>query len=91
MRINWTLRLKNKATLAALATTVLAFVYQVCGIFGIVPPVTPVTQDSLAQLACIVLNLLVALGVITDPTTSGVSDSARALGYDEPYSTKEVK
>ncbi len=88
MRINWTLRLKNKATLAALATTVLAFVYQVCGIFGIVPPVT---QDSLAQLACIVLNLLVALGVITDPTTSGVSDSARALGYDEPYSTKEVK
>ena len=51
----------------------------------------PVTQDSLAQLVCIVLNILVALGVVTDPTTSGVSDSVRALGYDEPYSTKEVK
>ena len=49
------------------------------------------TQDSLAQLVCIFLNVLVSLGVLTDPTTSGVSDSARALGYDEPYSTKEVK
>lgn len=82
MKINWTLRLQNKATLAALAATVLAFAYQLCGIFGIVPPVS---QDSLLQLVGIVLNILVALGVVTDPTTSGLSDSARALGYDEPY------
>lgn len=82
MKINWTLRLQNKATLAALAATVLAFAYQLCGIFGIVPPIS---QDSLMQLVGIVLNILVALGVVTDPTTSGLSDSARALGYDEPY------
>lgn len=87
MKINWTLRLQNKATLAALAATVLAFAYQLCGIFGIVPPIS---QDSLLQLVGIVLNILVALGVVTDPTTSGLSDSARALGYDEPY-TSEVK
>lgn len=85
MKINWTLRLQNKATLAALAATVLAFAYQLCGIFGIVPPVS---QDSLLQLVGIVLNILVALGVVTDPTTSGLSDSARALGYDEPYTTE---
>ena len=82
MNINWTLRLKNKTTLLALATTVLAFVYQVCGIFGIVPTVS---QDLLVQLVGLFLNLLVAVGVITDPTTSGVSDSARALGYDVPF------
>lgn len=82
MKINWTLRLQNKATLAALAATVLAFAYQLCGIFGIVPPIS---QDSLLQLVGIVLNILVALGVVTDPTTSGLSDSDRALGYDEPY------
>lgn len=82
MKINWTLRLQNKATLAALAATVLAFAYQLCGIFGIVPPIS---QYSLLQLVGIVLNILVALGVVTDPTTSGLSDSARALGYDEPY------
>ena len=85
MKINWTLRLQNKATLAAFAATVLAFAYQLCGIFGIVPPVS---QDSLLQLVGIVLNILAALGVVTDPTTSGLSDSARALGYDEPYATE---
>lgn len=85
MKINWTLRLQNKATLAALAATVLTFAYQLCGIFGIVPPVS---QDSLLQLVGIILNILAALGVITDPTTSGLSDSARALGYDEPYTTE---
>lgn len=85
MKINWTLRLQNKATLAALAATVLTFAYQLCGIFGVVPAVS---QDSLLQLVGIVLNILVALGVVTDPTTSGVSDSARALGYDEPYTTR---
>lgn len=85
MKINWTLRLQNKATLAALAATVLAFAYQLCGIFGIVPPVS---QDSLLQLVGIVLNILAALGVVTDPTTSGLSDSARALVYDEPYTTE---
>nr|DAM53702.1 MAG TPA: holin [Caudoviricetes sp.] len=85
MKINWTLRLQNKATLTALAATVLAFAYQLCGIFGIVPPVS---QDSLLQLVGIVLNILVALGVVTDPTTSGLSDSARALGYDEPYTAE---
>ena len=85
MKINWTLRLQNKATLAALAATVLAFAYQLCGIFGIVPPVS---KDSLLQLVGIVLNILAALGVVTDPTTSGLSDSARALGYDEPYTTE---
>ncbi len=85
MKINWILRLQNKATLAALAATVLAFAYQLCGIFGIVPPVS---QDSLLQLVGIVLNILAALGVVTDPTTSGVSDSARALSYDEPYTTR---
>lgn len=85
MKINWALRLQNKATLAALAATVLAFAYQLCGIFGIVPPVS---QDSLLQLVGIVLNILAALGVVTDPTTSGLSDSARALGYDEPYTTE---
>ena len=28
--------------------------------------------------------VLAILGVVTDPTTAGVSDSAQALSYDEP-------
>lgn len=81
MNINWVLRLKNKATLTALIAAALAFGYQVAGIFGVVPPVA---QDALAQAAMLLVNILVALGVVVDPTTQGVGDSERAMGYTEP-------
>ena len=81
MSINWVLRLKNKATLTALIAAALAFGYQVAGIFGVVPPVA---QDALAQAAMLLVNILVALGVVVDPTTQGVGDSSRAMEYTEP-------
>lgn len=79
--MNWKLRLKNKATLVALAAAVVAFVYQVLGIFGVIPAVS---QDTLTQMLGILINLLVALGVVVDPTTQGISDSAQAQSYDAP-------
>ena len=81
MNINWVLRLKNKATLTALIAAALAFCYQVAGIFGVVPPVS---QDALAQAAMLLVNILVALGVVVDPTTAGIGDSERAMNYTEP-------
>lgn len=81
MEINWVLRLKNKATLTALIAAALAFGYQVAGIFGVVPPVP---QDALAQAAMLLVNILVALGVVVDPTTAGIGDSERAMNYTEP-------
>lgn len=81
MNINWVLRLKNKATLTALIAAVLAFGYQAAGILGFVPPVA---QDELTQAAFLLVNVLVALGVVVDPTTQGVGDSERAMGYTEP-------
>ena len=81
MEINWLLRLKNKATLSALIPVVLGFVYQVAAILGIA---VPVPQDALVQVLLLVLNALVALGVVVDPTTQGVGDSKRALAYTEP-------
>lgn len=81
MEINWLLRLKNKATLSALIPVVLGFVYQVAAILGIA---VPVSQDALVQVLLLVLNALVALGVVVDPTTQGVGDSKRALAYTEP-------
>ena len=83
MDINWKLRLQNKATLAALIATIVAFVYQVLGIFGVVPAIS---QDMVITGAGIVLNLLVAIGVVVDPTTSGVNDSEQAMAYENPRS-----
>ena len=81
MKINWKVRFKNKTWLITFLITVLAFVYQILGMFDIVPPIT---QDMATQLVTIIINMLVAVGVVIDPTTSGASDSQQALKYDEP-------
>lgn len=81
MKINWKVRFKNKTWLITFLITVLAFVYQILGMFDIVPPIT---QDMATQLVTIVINMLVAVGVVIDPTTAGTSDSEDALKYEEP-------
>ena len=81
MKINWKLRLQNKTTLLALIGAIVALVYQVLGIFEIVPAVS---QDSVISAVAVIINILIALGVVVDPTTSGVSDSERALCYECP-------
>ena len=48
-----------------------------------------VTQDAVLQLVTAVLQVLSLLGLIVDPTTAGVADSQRALGYETPYSQEE--
>lgn len=79
--INWTVRFKNKTWVAAMLGAVIAFVYQILSLFEIVPAVS---QDQIVQIVAIVLNILVAFGVVQDPTTAGLGDSVRALGYVEP-------
>lgn len=81
MQINWKLRLQNKATLVTLATATVAFAYTVLAALGVAPSVT---QDQVMNLVLSVIAILCALGIVVDPTTSGVSDSDRAMLYDEP-------
>ena len=79
--MNIKLRLKNKTTLIAIVATTVAFFYQLAGILGIVPPIS---QEALMQSLGAIINLLAILGIIVDPTTAGVKDSARAMTYEEP-------
>lgn len=72
--INWKLRFKNKATLLAIASTVILLAQQL----GFKLP------DNIADIVNTFLTLLVLLGVINDPTTQGISDSPNALTYAEP-------
>ncbi len=81
MKINWILRLKNKATLVSLIAIVITFVYQICGIFGIVPAVSQGAVENFFEL---VVKLLVLLGIVVDPTTAGINDSERAMTYEIP-------
>lgn len=81
MNINWKVRLQNKTWLLAMLAAIVAFVYQVLGLCGVVPSVS---QDQITQLIGLVVNILVALGIVVDPTTSGVTDSQQAMTYDKP-------
>ncbi len=81
MKINWKLRVQNKATLMALVAAVLAFVYNALGLLGVVPRVA---QSAVFEVIALLVNVLVMLGVVADPTTPGLGDSARAQGYGTP-------
>ena len=85
MKINWKLRFQNKTTLTAIILALVALVYQVLGLFGVVPKIS---QDELTTVIGMVINLLCLLGIVVDPTTDGVSDSAHALTYDAPRADK---
>lgn len=81
MTINWKLRLKNKVTLTAIILTFVAFIYQVCGLLGVVPPIS---QDDIIKLVGIIINIMVAVGIVVDPSTSGFGDSKLVMTYETP-------
>jgi phi LC3 family holin len=81
MKINWKVRLRNKAWLMSIIALVITFVYDLLAMLEIVPSVTEEWIMGIVQTA---LTLLTALGVLIDPTTQGVADSDRAMLYVEP-------
>lgn len=81
MKINWKVRMQNKTWLLSMAAVVITFVYQMLGLFGVVPPIS---EDMATQVVAMVVNVLVALGIVVDPTTQGVGDSKQAMEYKEP-------
>lgn len=81
MSINWKLRFQNKVTLTAIVLAVIGLVYQVLGLFGVV---APISQEAIVAVAGSLINVFVLLGIVVDPTSEKVSDSARAMTYNSP-------
>ena len=81
MNINWKVRLKSGSwwlgIISAVVTAVFA-VLQLCNVE------LPVTAEQVLQAATLILMIPAAVGITTDPTTKGVSDSAQAMAYDAP-------
>ncbi len=81
-KINWRVRFKNKVWLGSFLSLIVGFVYSMLALFDVFPQVT---QNLVVQLLNQVLTFLGLIGVIVDPTTAGIGDSDRAMGYDEPW------
>ncbi len=71
MKIDIKTRLKNKTFLLGFTGSIVTFVYQMLGMFDVVPTIS---QDQIINLTSIVINILVGLAVVVDPTTEGISD-----------------
>ena len=82
MKINWKVRFKNKVWLGSFFSLVVGFVYSLLALFDVFPAVT---QNLVVQLLNQVLTFLGLIGVIVDPTTAGLEDSNRAMGYEDPW------
>ena len=82
MKLNWRVRFKNKVWLGSFCSLIIGFIYSLLALFDVFPAVT---QNLVVQLLNQVLTFLGLIGVIVDPTTAGIGDSDRAMGYEEPY------
>ncbi len=83
MKINWKVRAKNKVFWIALIPALLMLVKTVANLFGYTIELIEVESNLLAVIESVFMVLGI-VGVVADPTTSGVGDSENALTYDTP-------
>ena len=87
MKMNWKVRFKQKVFLTSFISLIVSFVYSMLALFDVFPAVT---KNSVLEVVNQVLTILGLLGIIVDPTTAGISDSERAMSYEEPYKDKDA-
>ena len=87
MKINWTVRLKNKAFWVAIVPAILLLIQQVCGMFGINIEIAGLSDQLLAIIGT-VFAILSLIGIVNDPTVATLSDSNQAMTYTEPKADK---
>lgn len=81
--INWQVRFKNKNFWLSFIPAVLLLIQVIASVFGFNFDFGDL-GNKLISVINAVFVVLSLLGVVTDPTTAGVSDSERALTYTRP-------
>lgn len=84
MKINWKVRLQNKAFWMALIPALALVAQAVASLFGYTIDLTTLVGKIQAVINA-VFAVLAILGIVVDPTTEGIEDSNRAMGYDVPW------
>lgn len=85
--INWKVRIKNKLFWLSIIPAILLLVQAVAAVFGYTLDFTDLTA-KLAAVVESVFVVLAILGIVADPTTSGMSDSRLAMTYEKPKEDK---
>lgn len=85
--INWNVRIRNKNFWVAVIPAALLLIQAVLTCFGITWDYTQVSQELLGVVNAL-FALLAIIGIVADPTTEGIGDSAQALTYATPKPTE---
>ena len=80
--INWKVRFRNKLWLGSFLSLIVSFIYSMLSLFDVFPELT---RNTVLELMNQALTFLGLIGVLVDPTTAGLGDSARAMEYEYPY------
>ena len=88
MNINWKVRFRNKAWVISFVSAIIVLIQVVAAVFGYTLDLGD-TLNKLKDVINAAFVLLALLGIVTDPTTAGVSDSTQALTYEKPKDDKE--
>ena len=83
-KINWSVRLRNKSFWLAVVPALALLFQAFANIFGIKLEFGE-TIDKILVFINVLFAFLVLIGIVNDPTTVGLGDSTRALGYEEPH------
>lgn len=81
--INWQVRIKSKQFWLSLIPAVLLLVQVIAAVFGFELDLGDI-GNKLLDVVNALFAVLAILGIVVDPTTEGVGDSAQALTYDRP-------
>ena len=83
MKINWKVRIKNKIFWIALIPAMLMLVKSMANLMGFAMDLQLI-EANLLEVVEAVFMVLGIMGIVADPTTSGMGDSEQALTYDKP-------
>ena len=86
-KINWKVRLKNKAFWVFIIPAIIMLIQTVAEVFGYSLDLSGI-GEKLINVVEALFVVLIGIGIVNDPTTEGVTDSERALLYDTPAKSK---
>lgn len=88
--INWKVRIRNKQFWVSLIPALAILAQAIAAVFGYQLNLDDLVGKILGVVSA-VFAVLAILGVVVDPTTAGIGDSVRAMGYDEPWKDPTIQ